>query len=344
MERRGEIFFSAYPPSIKENPAIELFHDSLRDIGYTHRQVDFTITAICCKRVSSTLLIIHWPSFFWFSKWYLISLVKFLKFMLICTLSKCMGYKLVWCAHNTLPHNYYFYNLELFARKYILRNFHLIINLAKNASDERLALTGVRPVREVLAIHGNYGQIYTPSGEYSRDNLGIPADAKVIFLHSNMKDYKGDEEFIESFINFSSSNLYLLVMGKMGNQKSEGNKIIFVPGYKTDGQMADLISISDYFALPYKKITTSGAYMLAVTFKKPMIASDLPFFRVHSLPNTTLFYNLKDDSLNKVFEKLSLGWEADAENMDRMKQSYTWANGAEAIEIAVNEMIEKKGR
>jgi glycosyltransferase involved in cell wall biosynthesis len=238
-----------------------------------------------------------------------------------------------------MPHKLFSYKLELFARKFILRYFDLIINLAKNASLERLMITGVKPVREVLAIHGHYEDRYISVNVINRETLGIPQESIVIFLHSNLKDYKGDIDFIDDFRENATQKLLLVVTGEIRKQEPSHPKIIFLPGYKSEEEMADLITLSDYFALPYKRITTSGAYMLAVTFKKPMITTDLPFFREHSLKDTALFYRIGDDSLRHIFEKIEKGWVPNNDNLQEMKNLYTWSNAAAKIKEAVVKMI-----
>jgi len=339
MIDNGKIKFSAYPPNIKENPAIELFHNSLIECGFEHCQLNFSLFTICTRRGKGLLLILHWPSFFWYSPSLFISCLKLFKFILICLAAKVNGYRLIWCAHNSMPHKLFNYKLELFARKFILRYFDLIINLAKNASLERLQITGVKPVREVLAIHGHYEERYIPANVITRETLGIPTDSIVILLHSNLKDYKGDIDFIDDFRENVTQKLFLVVTGEIRKQELSHRKIIFLPGYKSEEEMADLITLSDYFALPYKRITTSGAYMLAVTFKKPMITTDLPFFREHSLKDTALFYRIGDDSLRHIFEKIEKGWVPNNENLHEMKNLYTWSNAAGKIKEAVVKMI-----
>ncbi|HCV14971.1 MAG TPA: hypothetical protein DF637_01370 [Rikenellaceae bacterium] len=339
MINTGKIQFSAYPPNIKQNPAIELFHNSLIECGFEHRQVDFSLFTVCSKRGKGLLLIIHWPSFFWYSPWIIISILKLMKFILVCLTAKVNGYRLVWCAHNSIPHKYFNYRLELYARRFILRNFDLIVNLAKNASLERLQITGVKPVREVLAIHGHYEERYIPGNVITRETLGIPQESIVVLLHSNLKEYKGDIDFIDEFRMNATKKLCLVVTGEIRENELSHQKIIFLPGYKSEEEMADLIKLSDFFALPYKRITTSGAYMLAVTFEKPMITTDLPFFREHSLKDTALYYMIGDSSLRQVFEKIENGWKPDQENLREMKNLYTWKNAAINIKEAVNEMI-----
>lgn len=332
------IYFAAYPIALDENPSIGLFHNALSEQKIVNRQFKFEVSQLFLNRRICTLLLFHWPSYFWHSERCLFSWIKFFNFAAKVLFAKLMGYKLLWSAHNTYPHNIQCPKLEKYSRLFLINQFHLILNHSLNASDERFHLFGKRGRMEVNAIHGHYKDLYTPAGKYSRESLGIPSESKVIFLHANMRDYKGDSEFIDYFIKFAPESLYLILMGKSPKEISSNN-IKVIKGYLSNGEMADLISLSDFFALPYKKITTSGAFFLAVTFKKAMISTDLPFFRLHSLPGTTLFYENREESFNNVMESIKSGWRPDYNNLSKMKEIYTWENAAKKVRDAVFEML-----
>lgn len=330
--RDKRLFFSAYPFDIPQNPAIKLFHKALINNGLIHEQVNFGITALCVNKGNGKLLIIHWPSFFWFSEYFVVSISKLLKFVITCYVARLNGYKLIWCAHNTMPHKINSYIVESNSRKFILKKFDLIVNLSKNASQERLNFFGFPPKNEVLAVHGHYENTYIPKGQYTRKSLGISEESILIFLHSNMKEYNGDKEFVEAFRLFNNKNITLLIVGSYTNDSNEDLNILHVPGFISNESMADLIQMSDFFALPYKKITTSGAFMLAVTFCKPIISTNLPFFKMHSLPGTQLFYEADDhDSLLRVFKDIIDGWLPNLENILLLKKAYTWDKAAKEV-------------
>lgn len=333
------ITFSAYPPDVEGNPSIELFHKSLIDQGFIHNQIEFKLKDLWINRVNGLVLLFHWPSYFWNSSNRVISWIKLFRFILKVMFAKNLGYKLLWSAHNTLPHNVVFPTIEMCSRRFIMSNFHLIINHSHNASQERYDLFGIRGKREVEAIHGHYEDIYIPGGTFTREILGIPQESKVIFLHANMRDYKGDAEFIDLFMKEAPLNIYLILMGKGCSCKFKNENIKCIEGYRSNSEMADLISISDFFALPYKRITTSGAFFLAVTFKKPVIATDLPFFRQHAFPGTSLFYNSEKGSFASVIKEIESGWTPDVKELNNMKIAYTWSNAAKAIKRAVNDIL-----
>ncbi|HCT94892.1 MAG: hypothetical protein A2X19_10570 [Bacteroidetes bacterium GWE2_39_28] len=333
------IFFSAYPPVVDGNPSIGMLHESLIERGFDNRQIEFKFKNLWKNRTDNIVLLFHWPSYFWDSSSQIRSWLKFFKFVLKVVFAKSLGYKLLWSAHNTLPHIVVYKTIERCSRKFIIKNFHLIINHSLNASQERYDLFGMRGKREVNAIHGHYEQIYTPGGTFSRESLGIPEKSKVIFLHANMRDYKGDAEFIDLFTKEAPSNIYMILMGKGCTNTIKKDNIKCVEGYRSNSEMADLISISDFFALPYKRITTSGAFFLAVTFKKPVIATDLPFFRQHAFPGTCLFYNSEKGSFANVIREIDAGWTPNRAGLDNMKSTYTWSNAAAEIKKAVDDII-----
>lgn len=334
-----EIPFAAYPPVVDENPSIELFHNALASKGFVNCSFDFGFKELYKNRERCKVLLFHWPSYFWDSKSLIKSLLKFSGFAAKTIFAKILGYKLIWSAHNTFPHKINYFPIEKYSRLFMIRWFDIIINHSLNASEERLAAFGIKGKIEVNAIHGHYESVYKPGGHFSRSSLGIPLDAKTIFLHANMRDYKGDAEFIDSFIKFAPDDLYLILMGKGCAAGIRRENIKCIEGYRSNSEMADLIEISDYFALPYKKITTSGAFFLAVTFKKPIIATNLPFFVKHIYPDTGLLYKIGDESIENIFKTICDGWAPDTEMLDKMKQAYTWENAAKAVRGAIENII-----
>lgn len=318
--------FSAYPPKDIGNPSIQQFHEELSKSEYILDSFNFKFINLWKHRKTTKFLLFHWPSSLWRKKNKLTAYFFFSRFYVLCKFGKFLGYNFIWSAHNTIPHDYYFEELEIRARQFILKNFDIIINHSLNASKERFELFKIKPKKEILVIHGHYENHYNGNGYYTREKLNISKKSKVIYLHANNKSYKCDNEFINSFSNYLTENITLIITGNIKNTITQKN-IIHITGFISNSHMGDLIALSDFIALPYKKITTSGAFMLAITFNKAIIASKLPFFQMHGNSKICLFYDINNEKeLNNVFRKIEDGWENDLSESNRLKRKYSWEN------------------
>ena len=333
------IYFSAYPPYDNGNPAIKLFHNSLVNEGLVHLQFNFTFFNILKNSNKKIALIFHWPSYLWRSNSYFINWIKLFRFIALCVCAKFAGYKLIWSAHNTLPHEYKSITVERIGRLFMLRYFNLIVNHSYNARLERMELFGSTGRKEALAIHGHYEDEYVSDDSFSRNVLHLPYDAKVFFLQVNGKQYKGDAAFVDFFISHAKPNQYLVLMGKV-SFVNVSEKVRVVEGYLSNSEMASLIQLSDFVVLPYNKITTSGAFMLAVTLKKPIIASRLPFFEEHMHKGCGLLFDLdKQASLLNIFEEIYKGWIPDMQMLYEQKKTYTWEKASKNVFIAIQDLF-----
>jgi glycosyltransferase involved in cell wall biosynthesis len=137
--------------------------------------------------------------------------------------------------------------------------------------------------------HGNYINFYTNtiSSEEAKKRLMLPTKSIIFLFLGELRPYKGILELIQSFkkLNiFNSQNIGLVIAGRPIN-KQFAEKIKIVSG-KNDNIYLSLESIPDndlqiylnaanIVVFPYKKVLTSGATLLALSFGKPIIAPSL---------------------------------------------------------------------
>lgn len=149
--------------------------------------------------------------------------------------------------------------------------------------------------RDILK-DGKLDMVYVPHFKYvfqrSYDDKKLSDDIKDCFHSSvpkflffgNLSIVKGVDTVIEVFRGLEShENFELVVAGKnvenidFSSLKSE--KIRIFDRHINDDELVYLYSKTDYILLPYKKSSQSGIFAMAAYFHKPMILSNIPYFK-----------------------------------------------------------------
>jgi glycosyltransferase involved in cell wall biosynthesis len=131
--------------------------------------------------------------------------------------------------------------------------------------------------------HGHFIQAYTNNigCDAARAILGLRCSDFVFLFLGQIRPYKGVFDMVEAFAGISTSNARLVIAGKPLDEAIRENlerairrdpRIVFVPGHIQDDDVQVYMNACDVVVLPYKRIFTSGAAILAMSFGKPCIA------------------------------------------------------------------------
>lgn len=158
-------------------------------------------------------------------------------------------------------------------------------------SREELESVGVPSAKISVIPHGHYldSMRPLPPVEDARRDLGIEPSAKVVLFFGQIKDVKGLDLLIESFPAVASAvpNVVLLIAGRpwktdFSRYDALIDKLNLRPqcrlhiGFIPDDQVARYYAVADVVALPYRRIYQSGVLMMAMTYGRPVVVSDLP--------------------------------------------------------------------
>jgi beta-1,4-mannosyltransferase len=210
-------------------------------------------------------------------------LVAFVRFVVLLLLVRMRGAKLLWTAHNLVPHDpTEIPGMDYLGRRIVIALSHRVFAHGTNAA---AVIKGKFPqVRGKLVVieHGNWIDHYprTRSKLEARDKLGIkPSDYVFLFI-GMCKEYKNVHGLIRTFSELSSESL-LLIAGKFQSADyrhtifalADGNaRIKIYPYYIADEDLQDFLCACDCVVLPYQEILTSGAAMLALSFGRPVVS------------------------------------------------------------------------
>lgn len=201
--------------------------------------------------------------------------------------------RLVVTAHNALPHEPQAWHQAFYSRWYRLADrIHVLSSYTR---DRLIADFGVAPEKLLLTPHGNYESFVSDhpvdAGAACRSSFEIPQEARVVLLFGLIRRYKGVDRLLAAFeLLAKAEDLYLVIAGATAPTLAreletaiDGNaanvRIRFRPRFASDPELAALLRMADVVVLPYAHVYQSGALLLAMSFGKAIIASDIPGLR-----------------------------------------------------------------
>lgn len=321
-------YYCSYPPAGKANPFFILLENHLKKYNWQDRTFNFRTKNLILNKKKVDILWFHWPSSHWRSSNKLLKVIKAIRFFYHVQLASMLGYKMVWSAHNVLPHGFTNSKFELKLRKMFVKRMDLVIGHAQN-TEAMLNDKGILSKKYLMAIHGHYENFYQKkSEELNRSSLGFSRSDIVLLLKSGGKNYEDARSFYKFFSEKKYQNIKLLVVG---NTFQAHENVKYLEGFLSNKQMASCLDICDYMVLPYEDITTSGAFFLAMTFHKSVIAKKLDFFIQHTMDDTAVLYEDQDE-LASLLNEIDLGsLIINTDNLSKMKSKYTWEKAAKII-------------
>lgn len=205
-----------------------------------------------------------------------------------------------------------------------------------------------------------------PHGCYSQYQLLSPPrqDDRITFLQFGLiREYKGVDILIEAIAMLPPQvreKCRFIIAGKpfahyqydIGQHVEElglGGCVDLMLRRIEDDEMSGLFSQADACLFPYRSIYGSGALMMAYTFEKPVIASNIPTF-VEETENGRcgLLFESENpgklrDAIVKFCELLPAEREAYAKNVAALKnEKYSWKKSSELVIDFYHSLIENK--
>jgi beta-1,4-mannosyltransferase len=203
-------------------------------------------------------------------------------FFITLRLFRVCGMRVVWTIHNVTPHEAHTRDDLAAARalsnsadaKFVHspRVLHEIRQLEMDSSN-----TTVIP-------HGNYiGYYPTSVGRNAvRVDLGVNAEQVLFGFVGLIRAYKGVDELLTASKTLDPTRTQLLIAGKCSDahlglrlMAAAERGVIVRPGHVPDNELADLLDAMDLVCLPFRRVTTSGSALLAMSYGRPVIAPRL---------------------------------------------------------------------
>lgn len=263
------------------------------------------------------------------------------------------------CSSNTkvllTVHNIYPHRLPKYSRHgYRIRFLHVakyidgyIVHL-KSAKVEFNSEYGIPMNKIFIAYHG----IYTPEG-YVQDKR-IPDGKFKIVMYGFQNRYKGADLLVEALKLLPQDVLQkteTCIMGKTDAELYDAYvgdlsklNIEWINKFVSDEFLYKKIGSSDLIVLPYRKISQSGVLLLALSYLKPILTSDLPSFKetLMGFTDDLFFENENPEDFSRLivrYVKGEINTKKQLERIKELNEVYSWKSTAQSTLQAYNKII-----
>jgi glycosyltransferase involved in cell wall biosynthesis len=198
--------------------------------------------------------------------------------------TRLLGVRIVWTAHNVLPHSPVFAD-DVAARRALVAASDLVLAHSQQAL-AGLAALGAVPRRSAIIPHGPL----TPA--VPAVSLRVPgtggAPRRILFF-GKVLAYKGAEDLLAAFAAAPAGLPAILTIAGQcddpgmrsrleATARACGGRVALRLERIPDRDVPALFASADVVALPYRSVTTSGCAMLALAYGRPLLVPELGGF------------------------------------------------------------------
>ena len=189
-----------------------------------------------------------------------------------------------------------------------------------------------------IAYHGIY------KGEIPKMCSKPPLDERIyLILFGNQSNYKGTDIFIDALKKIPKSFLEKISVKIIGQTEkqlydrcindAQNLGVDWINNFVEDCELYQAINESDLIILPYREITQSGVLLLALSYTKPIITSDLQPFKetLDGYTDDCFFEAGNPDSLADLIIRYidgKIDIERQKEIIRKLNIKYSWDNTA----------------
>jgi glycosyltransferase involved in cell wall biosynthesis len=295
------------------NPYQDLLHAALLDTGVEPGYLStptpsqslnvllIPLTLLRARLGGVRVLHLHWVfalTFAGSSRWPAVRWLSQRWFTAILVWCRCIGVRVVWTAHNVLPHERVFWD-DRAARATLLRSSSHVIVHDEGVSAELATLVGgadrLPPV--TVVPHGSFATHYSVRGDQAdaRTRLGLPLDRRILLFVGRVTVEKGVEDLLRAFASLTEATVaaaaggegpLLVVAGRCADadlaERLTGSAVARASAARLDlrqlpdDDLSDYVAAADVVVLPFRRVTTSGSVLLALGFARPVVIPDVP--------------------------------------------------------------------
>jgi glycosyltransferase involved in cell wall biosynthesis len=298
-----------------------------------------------CLRYRPNVIHFDWETSYYYRKYLLLTLAGLPLFMLQILLARyAFGVKLVWTPHNIQPHDLPQPGLHRFVRRFFASQMQWLRLFSESSLPA--AMEEFQQKKEAFRIQpegsyvGWYPEMESLNGGL-RKQLGIPENHKVLLYLGLIKPYKGVLELIQSFASMKSRSTSLLICGKSMNaiylekirMAAAGNPDILIrEGFVPENLLPDFYGLASAVILPFKKIENSGSVIMAMGYKKAVLAPEMGVLKQRLCRQPQLLFRNNPEEALLTFASLSQAEleRIGQENYEEVNR-YRWEDFANCI-------------
>lgn len=278
---RGPIRVIASPAFSNEaqNPYSALLYRHLAQRGFEVRE--FSLPGLVLGGVD--IWHIHWPDLSLNAGPLPRRVRRALTFLVKLAIARIRGVRVVWTVHNLRPHDWVMDRVQRCVHAAFLRSISAFISLtesAKQAAEDQYP--ALRNVRSFVVPHGHYAGVYPDRVDRvgARAALGLPVAAKVYLFFGQIRPYKNLPALIDAFAGIGDADAFLLIAGnpfeaeygrRIAELAARRERVVCELGLVPNERVQFFMRAADLVVLPYQEILNSGAALLALSFRRPVL-------------------------------------------------------------------------
>ncbi|MBT8400280.1 MAG: glycosyltransferase family 4 protein [Rhodothermia bacterium] len=194
--------------------------------------------------------------------------------------------RLVWTMHNLGTHDIADSFIERAVRRTFARCCDWIRVFDQSTVQRAADYLNVSTSRFLIIPEGSYADYYTnqiSKGE-ARRSLGISGSGLVLSFVGGIHPYKGVRDLVETFVEIGDEDWRLLIAGNPSDsdyaedllkQARMDDRIVCRFEFIHDEDLQIFFNASDVVVLPFREIENSGSVILAMSFKKAVVAPSI---------------------------------------------------------------------
>lgn len=250
--------------------------------------------------------------------------------------------KMVWTLHNILPHGASQLKLHKTVRRFFGNSCKWIRVFADSSVGKASEILAIPKDKFIVLPEGDYIGEYpnTITRKQARDRLKIEANKKVLLYLGYIKPYKGLESLIKEFSKINNKEWELIMAGKSMDSTYlnkltdlyKGNKNIkLINAFIEPEELQVYYNAADAVVLPFKKIENSGSAIMAMGFKKAILAPSIGVLTIRLAKQQNLLYSDLNQGLKAIFamNKAELK-KMGEQNFEYLKQ-HSWKDFAKVF-------------
>ncbi|MBV9421768.1 MAG: glycosyltransferase [Solirubrobacterales bacterium] len=281
------------------NPYQRLLYEEFKRAGHSVRYAGrrtrshtvnlllLPLELILCRAAGWRILHIHWVYEFaptGADRFPVLRRVGQAWFSLVLAVSRLIGLRVIWTAHNVLPHGRVFHD-EVAARRRLARASEVVLVHAP-AALEGLERIGVRPRRSALvrlgpmAPHVDAATLRPP---------GAPGGPLNLLFFGHVLEHKGVEDLLEAIALVPPAvPARLMVAGHCPDVSLRdrlsalgarcGGRVSLRLEHIPEREVTAVLAEADLVVLPFRSITTSSSVLLAMGHGRGVVLPDVPAF------------------------------------------------------------------
>ena len=241
---------------------------------------------VAARRIGGARLIhLHWV--FAFSlpgsrRFAVIKRAAYVWFLIWLRTCRMLGMHLIWTAHNVLPHVRVFSD-DVTARRALVKASDLVLAHSQSTLAE-LAALGAVARRSAVIPHGPMAPARSIT---SLEASWAGSQPRRFLFFGRVHEYKGVDDLLAAFAAMPHDvAAHLTVAGQCDDpelrsqlhdlaRRGRGHITLRLEHIPED-EVPRVLAAADVVALPFRRVTTSGSAVLALSYGKPLIVPDLP--------------------------------------------------------------------